>query len=85
MITTAVPFLSIASDARSAGMGDLGVASSPDAFSQQWNAAKFAFIEGESAVHAGYTPYLESLVDGVSLLGAGYYNKINDRSAFSLG
>ena len=45
VITTAVPFLTIAADARSAGMGDMGVATSTDAFSQQWNPAKFAFAE----------------------------------------
>ena len=42
VITTAVPFLLIAADARGAGMGDQGVATSADAFSQQWNPAKFA-------------------------------------------
>ena len=42
VITTAVPFLTIAADARAAGMGDMGVATSTDAFSQQWNPAKFA-------------------------------------------
>ena len=40
VITTGVPFMLIAGDARSAGMGDIGVASAPDAFSQQWNPAK---------------------------------------------
>ena len=44
-ITTAVPFLLISGDARASGMGDQGVATSPDAFSQQWNPAKFAFAE----------------------------------------
>ncbi len=42
-LTTAVPFLLIAPDARGGGMGDAGVASSPDANSQHWNAAKYAF------------------------------------------
>lgn len=44
-ITTAVPFLNIAADARAAGMGDMGVATSADAYSLQWNASKFAFAE----------------------------------------
>ena len=35
VITTAVPFLLVAADARAAGMGDQGVATSPDVFSQQ--------------------------------------------------
>jgi len=45
VITTAVPFLRIAADARSSAIGDIGVASSVDVFSQQWNPAKFAFAE----------------------------------------
>lgn len=83
VITTAVPFLNIASDARASGMGDMGVATSVDAFSQQWNPAKFAFAERKMGIGISYTPYLESIVNDVSLLGASYYNKINDRSAFA--
>ena len=37
VVTTAVPFLRISPDARSGGMGDLGVATSPDAYSGLWN------------------------------------------------
>lgn len=44
-ITTAVPFLQIAPDSRAGGMGDYGVATSPDANSIHWNPAKLAFIE----------------------------------------
>ncbi|WP_136465112.1 type IX secretion system outer membrane channel protein PorV [Flagellimonas onchidii] len=83
VITTAVPFLTIASDARASGMGDMGVATSFDAYSQQWNPAKFAFANQKSGVGVSYTPYLESIVNDVSLLNANYYNKINDRSAFA--
>ena len=43
VITTGVPFLLIAADARAAGMADIGVATSADAYSQQWNPAKYAF------------------------------------------
>ncbi|UJH66504.1 type IX secretion system outer membrane channel protein PorV [Allomuricauda sp. SCSIO 65647] len=84
VITTAVPFLNIASDARSSGMGDMGVATSVDAFSQQWNPAKFAFAERKMGIGVSYTPYLESIVNDVSLLNANYYNKINERSAFAV-
>lgn len=83
VITTAVPFLTIASDARASGMGDMGVATSFDAFSQQWNPAKFAFATQKSGFGASYTPYLESIVNDVSLLNASFYNKLNDRSAFA--
>ena len=37
VITTGMPFTLIAPDARAAAMGDMGVATSVDAFSQQWN------------------------------------------------
>ncbi len=83
VITTAVPFLTIAADARAAGMGDVGVATSVDAFSQQWNPAKFAFAERKIGIGVSYTPYLESIITDIALLNANFYNKINDQSAFS--
>lgn len=85
VITTALPFLTIAADARAAGMGDMGVATSMDAFSQQWNPAKYAFSESKMGFGASYTPYLESIITDISLLNANYFNKINDRSAFAFG
>ncbi len=84
VITTAVPFLTIAADARAAGMGDMGVATSTDAFSQQWNPAKFAFAERKMGIGLSYTPYLESIITDIALLNASYYNKIDDQSAFAL-
>jgi len=85
VITTAVPFLTIAADARSAGMGDMGVATSTDAFSQQWNPAKFAFAERKMGIGVSYTPYLESIITDISLLNASFYNKLDDQSAFAIG
>ncbi|SNQ42162.1 Conserved hypothetical periplasmic protein [Cellulophaga lytica] len=84
-ITTAVPFLNIAADARAAGMGDMGVATSADAYSLQWNASKFAFAEQKMGFGISYTPYLENIVTDVALLNATFHNKINDRSAFAFG
>ncbi len=84
VITTAVPFLTIAADARAAGMGDMGVATSTDAYSQQWNPAKFAFADRKMGVGLGYTPYLESVIKDIGLLSGSYFNKINDQSAFAL-
>ncbi len=85
VITTAVPFLTIAADARSAGMGDMGVATSADAFAQQWNPAKFAFAERKMGIGLSYTPYLESIITDISLLNASFYNKIDEQSAFAIG
>lgn len=84
-ITTAVPFLSIPADARSSGMADQGIATPVDAFSQQWNPAKFAFSETKQGIGFGYTPYLRELVDDINLGTLTYFNRINERSSFSAG
>ena len=84
-ITTAVPFLNIAADARSSGMGDMGVATPMDAFSQQWNPSKYAFAKQKLGAGVSYTPYLESIVTDIALLSANLYNKINEGSAFGFG
>ncbi|QNJ97992.1 type IX secretion system outer membrane channel protein PorV [Constantimarinum furrinae] len=83
VITTAVPFLLIAADARAAGMGDIGVATSADAFSQQWNPAKYAFAISKQGVGVTYTPYLSQLVNDIFLGNLTYYNRINEQSAFA--
>lgn len=82
-ITTGVPFLLIAADARSAAMGDNGVATSPDAFSQQFNPAKYAFSLKKQGFTASYTPYLTDLVNDISLGQLTYFNRVNERSAFA--
>lgn len=83
VITTGVPFLLIAADARSAGMADMGVATSADAFSQQYNPAKYAFSLDKQGFSVSYTPYLASIANDISLGQLTYYNKINERSAFA--
>lgn len=83
VITTGVPFLLIAADARSAGMADMGVATSADVFSQQYNPAKYAFSLDKQGFSVSYTPYLTSIANDISLGQLTYYNKINERSAFA--
>jgi hypothetical protein len=83
VITTGVPFLLIAADARSAGMGDQGVATSADAYSMQFNAAKYAFSLEKQGFSLGYTPYLTALVNDISLSQVNYFNRINEQSAFA--
>lgn len=92
VITTGVPFLLISPDARSAGMGELGVATSPDIFSQQWNPSKYVFAEKGKKIGLSYTPYLSKLVNDIFLANITYSLKKNDRNAwgfslkyFSLG
>ena len=92
VITTGVPFLLITPDARSAGMGELGVATSADVYSQQWNPAKYVFAERSQGLGVSYTPYLSKLVDDIFLANITYFTKNTERSAwgaslkyFSLG
>ncbi|WP_431136254.1 type IX secretion system outer membrane channel protein PorV [Psychroserpens mesophilus] len=84
VITTGVPFLLIASDARAAGMGDIGVATSADANSQQWNPAKYSFSLAKSGIGINYTPYLSKLVNDIFLGNVTYFNRLNERSAFAV-
>jgi hypothetical protein len=83
VITTGVPFLLVASDARAAGMADQGVATSTDSYSQQWNPAKYAFATDKQGFSISYTPYLTQLVNDISLGQVNYYNRISERSAFA--
>ena len=83
VINPGVPFLLVTADARAAGMGDIGVATSADAFSQQWNPAKYAFATDAQGFSISYTPYLTDLANDISLGQLTYYQKLNDRSAFA--
>jgi hypothetical protein len=73
-IQTVVPFLTIAPDSRAGGMGDAGVATSPDIYSMHWNPAKYAFIDNNGGVGLSYTPWLRNLVPDINLAYlTGYY------------
>ncbi|MEE1113220.1 MAG: type IX secretion system outer membrane channel protein PorV [Bacteroidales bacterium] len=92
IVSTGVPLLIIAPDARSGAMGDVGVASKPDANSLHWNAAKLAFMQNQTGVSFTYSPWLRELVSDIELLYLGGYYKVNERSTlgasltyFSLG
>lgn len=83
VITTGVPFLLITSDARSAGMGEQGVATTPDAYSQNWNPSKYSFAPSESGIGVSYTPYLSQLVNDIFLANVSYYRVISERAAWA--
>ncbi len=83
-ITTAVPFLIIAADARAAGLGEQGVATSPDVYAVQWNPAKLAFLDRKHNVGVNYTPYLGNLVNDIAILQAAYANRLDEKSAFGV-
>lgn len=84
VVTSAVPFLRISPDARAGGMGDIGVATTPDANSSFWNGAKLPFIETKGGLSLTYTPWLKDLGVGDVFLAslAGYY-KLDEQSAIS--
>ena len=91
-ITTSVPFLTIAPDSRSGGMGDVGAATTPDANSMHWNPSKYAFTEKKMGMAVCYTPWLRSLVPDISLSYLAGYYKLNKNQTvasslryFSLG
>lgn len=73
-IQTAMPSLNIAPDARAGGMGDAGVATAPDVYSQHWNAAKYAFSPSKAGFGISYTPWLRKIINDIALVyGVGYY------------
>ncbi len=92
VITTAVPFMMIAPDARHGGMGESGVATSPGANAMHWNPAKYAFIDKDFGFSISYSPWLRKLVNDINLAYVSGFIKIDDLSAvaaslrfFSLG
>jgi len=82
-IVSAVPSLTISPDARGAGMGDLGVATSADVNSQFWNPAKYVFAESNAGLSFSFTPWLRKLVDDINLTYLSGYWKFNDMRAVS--
>ncbi len=83
VISTAVPFLTISPDARSGGMGDVGVATSPDAYSMFWNPAKYAFSDKSFGFGIGYVPWLRGLVNDIGLASVVGFGKIGDKQAIA--
>jgi hypothetical protein len=83
-ITTAVPFLMIAPDSRAGAMGDAGVASTPDANSQHWNPAKYAFIEDKIGVSMSYSPWLRALVNDIDLSYLSGYYRLDKMQTISM-
>lgn len=81
VITTAVPFLTITPDSRAAGMGDAGVATSPDANSAYWNSAKLAFIDKSYGVSGSYTPWLGKIINDMSIFYLTGFYKITREQA----
>ena len=85
-IFTAVPFLRINPDARSGGMGDVGIAISGDPNAMHYNASKLAFIEKDLGISASYTPWLRNLgLNDVYLAYLTGYKRLDDFQSIGMG
>ena len=84
VVTSAVPFLRISPDARAGGMGDVGIATSPDANASFWNLAKTPFVKSRTSISATYTPWLKDLgLNDVYLASLAGYHQIDEEQAIS--
>lgn len=82
-IIYSVPSLTISPEARGAAMGDLGVATSGDVYSQFWNPAKYVYTESDAGLAFSFTPWLRKLVDDINLSYLTGYWKFHPRRAVS--
>ncbi|MCK4745766.1 MAG: PorV/PorQ family protein, partial [Bacteroidales bacterium] len=82
-IQTAVPFMTITPDSRAGAMGDVGVATAPDINSQNWNPAKYPFMESEGGVAISYTPWLRKLINDINLAYLAGFYKFRDQQVIS--
>ena len=85
VISSAVPFLMISPDARASGMGDVGVATSPDAYSVFWNPAKVVYMDNSDGLAMSYTPWLSKIVNDMFITYLSGYHKITKEQAVTLG
>ena len=84
VVTSAVPFLRITPDARSGGMGDVGIATSADANSSFSNLAKTPFNSSKTGLAINYVPWLRDLaVNDVYLASLAGFYKLSDDEAIS--
>ncbi len=84
VITTAVPFLTITPDARAGGMGDTGVATSPDVNAIHWNPSKLVFLEDKSGFSMSYTPWLGKIINDMFITHLSGYYKITREQAVAV-
>lgn len=74
----------VSPDARSGALADMGVATSPDANSQHWNAAKYPYLKEDLSLSLTYSPWLLNMVPDMSLAYLAAAKKIDDMSAVSM-
>jgi len=74
--------LTLAPDARSTAMGDMGVATSPDNNSQYFNVAKYAFA-GKAGIALSYSPWMRKLAPDMNTLYMAGYSRLDDDNYLS--
>lgn len=84
-VLTGAPFLRISPDARAGALGDMGVATSADAFSQYWNPAKYVFSDSHSSVGISYTPYLSKITEETFLMNGSFHTYLSEEERSALG
>lgn len=82
-VVTAVPFMTIAPDSRSSGMGDVGAATSPDLHSMHWNPSKYAFIDHDMGVALSYNPWLRKLVNDINMVYLTGFKRLDERQTMA--
>lgn len=82
-VTTAAPSLRIPADARAGGMGNIGLATSPDANSSFWNQAKTPFAGKRTAIGVNYAPWMREVTDDMYLLGLSGYHRFDSLQAIT--
>ncbi len=84
VVTSAVPFLRISPDARSSGMGEVAIATAPDADAAFANIGRTPFSTQKAAIAVNYTPWLRDLnVNDVFLASLAGYYKFDEKQAIS--
>ncbi|WP_375435439.1 type IX secretion system outer membrane channel protein PorV [uncultured Hymenobacter sp.] len=79
-LSTAVPILTLSPDARSAALGEAGVASSPDANAAYFNAGKLGFAPDRFSFSPSYSPWLSSITRKGGLWYLSGYGRLGQRS-----
>ena len=84
-LTTAVPFMAVATDARSVGMGETGVATRPDVNALYWNAAKYAFTDAKAGGALSYAPWMRETQKGMNLGAFNGFYRLGKKHTLALG
>ncbi len=78
LVTTGASFLTVNPDSKGSSLGASGVATSPDLYSQFWNAAKYQFAESDGGISMSYSPWLRNIFDDMFLGNLTAFKKVDE-------